>query len=117
MRLHGDMRPIDALPALSEEQVRALLAEVMPERIREDFERRHDADFSYEVPGVARFRVNMFRDRKGMGAVFRQIPIEIVTAEKLGLPKAIEYDVPTEVVHAGAPYQASFLARIDSSNH
>jgi twitching motility protein PilT len=50
---------------------------------------RHDTDFAYEIPGVARFRVNVFRDRHGVGAVFRQIPIEILTAKQLNLPEAV----------------------------
>jgi twitching motility protein PilT len=89
MRVHGDMRPIDALPAFTEEQVQALLAEVMPERVHAEFERRHDADFSYEVPGVVRLRGNAYRSRRGVGAVFRVVPARIRTAEELNLPQAV----------------------------
>jgi twitching motility protein PilT len=53
------------------------------------FEEMHDTDFAHEIPGVARFRVNVFLDRFGMGAVFRQVPVEIITAEKLGLSKEV----------------------------
>src|SRR5262249_25587088 len=59
------------------------------EKASRDFEALSDADFAYEIPGLARFRVNVFRDRKGAGAVFRQIPIEIVPAETLGLSRAV----------------------------
>src|SRR4029078_13669803 len=49
----------------------------------------HDTDFAYEVPGLARFRANIFMDRKGKGAVFRVIPSKILTAEQLNLSQAI----------------------------
>ena len=63
----------------------ALLWPIAPERNREEFERRHDTDFAYEIAGVARFRCNVFVDRKGMGGVFRLIPSKIMTAEEMGL--------------------------------
>ena len=62
-----------------------LLEPIMPEASRKEFAQSHDADFAYEIPGLARFRANVFADRKGRGAVFRVIPSEILTAEKLGL--------------------------------
>jgi twitching motility protein PilT len=61
----------------------------MPPRALEEFDRRHDADFAYEIKGLARFRANIFMDRKGMGGVFRIIPSKILTAEQLGLSKHI----------------------------
>ena len=61
----------------------------MPAKNQEEFERRNDSDFAYEIPGLARFRANIFADRKGMGGVFRIIPTKILTAEQLGLSKAI----------------------------
>jgi Tfp pilus assembly pilus retraction ATPase PilT len=69
--------------------VAALLQAVMPTYNAVQFEKLHDTDFAYEIPGVARFRANVFMDRFGMGAVFRQIPVEIVTAEKLGLSREV----------------------------
>src|SRR5258705_1429579 len=63
----------------------ALLEPIIPERNREEFERRHDSDFAYEIAGLGRFRSNIFMDRKGPGAVFRVIPSKILTAEDLGL--------------------------------
>jgi twitching motility protein PilT len=65
------------------------LYEVTPARNREEFERRHDTDFAIAIPGVSRFRANLFRDRHGPGAVFRAIPFEIRTPEELGLPKSV----------------------------
>jgi twitching motility protein PilT len=62
-----------------------LLDPIMPAKNREEFERRRDTDFAYEIGGLGRFRANVFMDRKGRGAVFRVIPSKILTAEDLGL--------------------------------
>ncbi len=74
---------------LNQESMRVLLHSIMPDANKEEFEERNDTDFAYEIPGLARFRANVFRDRKGMGGVFRIIPTDILTAEDLGLSKAI----------------------------
>jgi twitching motility protein PilT len=74
---------------LTPEVMDELLHSIMPERNQIEFEERSDTDFAYEIPGLARFRCNVFMDRKGMGAVFRIIPSKILTAEQLGLSKAI----------------------------
>ena len=74
---------------LTPERIKELLTSIMPEKNREEFARRHDTDFAYEIPNLARFRANIFMDRKGMGGVFRIIPSKILTAEQLGLSKAI----------------------------
>jgi twitching motility protein PilT len=90
VRKDGKMRVLqqgDA--ALTAEVMRDMLTSIMPAKNQEEFARRHDTDFAYEIPGLARFRCNIFMDRKGMGAVFRIIPSKILTAEQLGLSKAI----------------------------
>ncbi|MEO6333678.1 MAG: type IV pilus twitching motility protein PilT [Pyrinomonadaceae bacterium] len=74
---------------LTPEVMEELLHSIMPERNQDEFENRNDTDFAYEIPGLARFRCNIFTDRKGMGGVFRIIPSKILTAEELGLSKAI----------------------------
>ncbi len=74
---------------LTPQRIKELLTAIMPEKNKEEFEQRHDTDFAYEIPGLARFRANIFMDRKGMGGVFRIIPSKILTAEQLGLSKAI----------------------------
>ena len=74
---------------LTPDLIAELLTSIMPEKNREEFARRSDTDFAYEILGLARFRCNVFRDRKGMGGVFRIIPSKILTAEDLGLSKAI----------------------------
>lgn len=88
MRVHGEIHFGTDQGVLSSADIGALVEEVMTEKARKDFAELRDADFAYEIPGLARFRVNVFEDRNGVGAVMRQIPIDIITAEKLGLPKA-----------------------------
>jgi twitching motility protein PilT len=86
IRRDGKMEPLDpGMGPLSPDDVSALLRPIMPETNREEYEKRHDTDFAYEIKGLARFRANMFLDRKGPGAVFRVIPAKILTAEQLGL--------------------------------
>ena len=89
IRESGDMVELGDHPVISRDQMKSLLKPIMPNHNIAQFEATHDTDFPYEISGLARFRANIFRDRFGMGAVFRQIPIEIVTAEKLGLSKAV----------------------------
>ncbi|RMH35200.1 MAG: type IV pilus twitching motility protein PilT [Acidobacteria bacterium] len=72
----------------SPERVRELLLSIMPERNREEFAERNDTDFSYQMP-QARFRSNVFMDRKGMGGVFRLIPTKIIPPGELGLSQAV----------------------------
>ncbi|HXI03055.1 MAG TPA: type IV pilus twitching motility protein PilT, partial [Candidatus Saccharimonadales bacterium] len=69
-------------------EIGRLLDAITPERYRERFAETGDADFSHEVPGLARFRCNRFNDRLGPGAVMRVIPVEIPSAEKLEVPRA-----------------------------
>jgi twitching motility protein PilT len=86
VRRDGEICPLEpAAPALDSATMTALLEPIMPEKNREEFSRRHDTDFAYEIPALARFRGNVFMDRKGPGAVFRVIPSKILTAEELGL--------------------------------
>ncbi|HBP18395.1 MAG TPA: type IV pili twitching motility protein PilT, partial [Planctomycetes bacterium] len=76
-------------PPLTSHELEQLFDEILPTPNREEFERENDTDFAYEIKGLARFRANLFRDRKGVGGVFRIIPSDILTAEKLGLSSAI----------------------------
>jgi twitching motility protein PilT len=86
VRKDGRMEALDSsASALTAEDIETLLAPIMPERNRKEFAERHDTDFAYEIPDLARFRANAFVDRKGPGAVFRVIPTKILTAEQLGL--------------------------------
>ena len=75
VRKDGQIIPLDAaFPALTDAALASLLEPIMPVRNHEEFQERHDTDFAYEVPSLARFRANVFMDRQGRGAVFRQIP-------------------------------------------
>jgi len=86
IRKDGSMTPLDPAAApLTPESIERLLDPIMPEKNRHEFHERHDTDFAYEIAGLARFRANIFMDRKGRGAVFRVIPTDILTAEQLGL--------------------------------
>ena len=89
IRLHGAMIPLNAEP-FTPAQVERLLVEIMPERIKAQFQETGDTDFAYELKGVGRFRCNAFRDRHGAGGVFRLIPPKILTAEELGLPEVVK---------------------------
>lgn len=88
VRVDGDLRPFD-LPKLSGEQIEDLLRPIMSPKTQKQFGDTSEADFSYFLPGQARFRVNMFKQRGETGAVMRRIPLEIPTVEKLGLPATI----------------------------
>jgi twitching motility protein PilT len=74
---------------LTPDSIKELLTSIMPAKNQEEFARRNDSDFAYEIPMLARFRANIFADRKGMGGVFRIIPTKILTAQQLGLSPAI----------------------------
>lgn len=88
IRLHGSMTPM-SLPPLPPEQITALINEIIPESQRENYWKTGDADFAYELTGVARFRTNVFRDRHGPGIVQRIIPTQIRSAKELGLPPSV----------------------------
>lgn len=94
VRIDGEIGPLFDEPVIGlagsgeridQQKVLALLHEVMREDQRREFEDRLEADFSYELSGVARFRVNAFHHNRGAGAVFRTIPSDVVTMEALGL--------------------------------
>ena len=89
VRHDGDVKVLPGRAVLAPADTERMLLPIAPERNREEFQRRHDTDFAYEIPGLARFRCNFFMDRKGMGGVFRVIPSRIMTAEEMGLPKEI----------------------------
>jgi twitching motility protein PilT len=89
IRHDGEIKPIPGRAVLSADDTERILFPIAPERNKEEFKRRNDTDFAYEIPGLARFRCNLFRDRKGVGGVFRQIPSKIMTAEDMGLSKEI----------------------------
>ncbi|MFZ5756430.1 MAG: type IV pilus twitching motility protein PilT [Pseudomonadota bacterium] len=89
IRVDGDVRRIN-LPPLQHKEVHALIYDIMNDKQRKDYEEFLETDFSFEVPGVARFRVNAFNQNRGAGAVFRTIPSKILTMEQLGMGKVFQ---------------------------
>ncbi len=88
-RIDGEMREIGEAKVLSETQVWEILEPALPDRNKEQFQADNDTDFAYNLPDVARFRVNLFRDHNGICAVMRVIPSRILTFEQLGLPEGV----------------------------
>ena len=104
IRVDGDVRRIN-LPALDHKQVHALIYDIMNDKQRKDFEEFLETDFSFEVPGVARFRVNAFNQNRGSGAVFRTIPSKVLSMEDLGMGEIFRKisDVPRGLVLVTGP--------------
>ena len=86
IRVDGDVRRIN-MPALEHKQVHSLVYDIMSDKQRRDYEEFLEIDFSFEIAGLARFRVNAFNQNRGAGAVFRTIPSEVLTLDDLGAPK------------------------------
>ncbi|MCX8027338.1 MAG: type IV pilus twitching motility protein PilT [Thermodesulfovibrionales bacterium] len=86
LRIRGDMERVE-YKVLEDDELRAMLYEIAPEDKIKIFEETGDVDFGYEIPGLARYRANFFRQKWGVGAVFRQIPSKVLTVDELGLPE------------------------------
>jgi twitching motility protein PilT len=86
MRINGELDRVAGQGVLVQDGLRQLLYEITPATKRDHFEATGDVDFGYEIPGLARFRANLFNQKYGCGAVFRKIPSKVLTAEELGLP-------------------------------
>jgi twitching motility protein PilT len=89
LRVHGELERVKYDP-LDDEHLRQMLYEIAPEQKIKTFEETGDVDFGYEIPNVARFRANYFMQKYGCGAVFRQIPTKVLTADDLGLPPILK---------------------------
>ncbi|MEO6906366.1 MAG: type IV pilus twitching motility protein PilT [Abditibacteriaceae bacterium] len=89
MRVQGRMITLDDYTRNQNESLKKMLFSITPKRNQEEWEATHDTDFAYEIPGLARFRCNLFSDRHGIGGVFRLIPTKVLTVQELGLPKAM----------------------------
>jgi twitching motility protein PilT len=85
IRVDGDIRRID-IPALEHKEVHALVYDIMNEKQRKNYEEFFETDFSFEVANLARFRVNVFNQHRGAGAVFRTIPSKVLSLEELNCP-------------------------------
>ena len=88
LRLRGQLQKVKFKP-FEHDELKALLYEITPEAKVKEFEETGDVDFAHEVPGLARYRVNFFMQHRGIAAVFREIPQEIMTVEQLGLPERL----------------------------
>ncbi len=88
VRIHGEMRRIE-VPALTKEELHNMLYDILNDQQRKKFEEVHELDFSIELKGIARFRVNAFCQQRGDAIAFRIIPSKIMTLEQLGLPKIL----------------------------
>jgi twitching motility protein PilT len=86
IRVHGDIRRIN-VPPLAHEDVHAMVYDIMSDSQRKVYEEHLECDFSFEIPNLARFRVNAFVQQRGAGAVFRTIPSGVVTLESIKAPK------------------------------
>ena len=84
IRVDGDIRRVN-VPAMSHKEVHALVYDIMNDKQRRDYEEFLEVDFSFELPGLARFRVNAFNHNRGAGAVFRLIPSQVLTLDELGM--------------------------------
>lgn len=86
IRVHGDVRRIN-LPPMEHQDVHAMVYDIMNDMQRKTYEETLECDFSFEIPNLARFRVNAFNQNRGAGAVFRTIPSKVLTLEDLAAPK------------------------------
>ncbi|PLY16534.1 MAG: twitching motility protein PilT [Sedimenticola sp.] len=104
IRVDGDIRRIN-VPALEHKVVHGLVYDIMNDKQRKDFEEFLETDFSFEIPGLARFRVNAFNQDRGAGAVFRTIPSKVLTLEDLGCPETFKeiISVPRGLVLVTGP--------------
>ncbi len=104
IRVDGDVRRIN-LPAMEHKEVHSLIYDIMNDKQRKDYEEFLETDFSFEVPGVARFRVNAFNQNRGAGAVFRTIPSKVLTMDDLGMSQVFKdiAEVPRGLVLVTGP--------------
>jgi twitching motility protein PilT len=89
LRVNGDLKKLDH-PPLTKEEVHGLVYDIMSDAQRKNFQETCECDFSFALGDVARFRVNVFMQRKGEGAVFRTIPSKILSLEELGMPPILK---------------------------
>jgi len=104
IRVDGDMRRVN-VPPLEHKVVHGLVYDIMNDKQRKDYEEFLETDFSFEIPGLARFRVNAFNHDRGAGAVFRTIPSKVLSLEDLGCPDTFKriIDVPRGIVLVTGP--------------
>jgi len=89
-RIHGELKRMTDSDMLVNSRLEAMLAAIMPERNKYEYREVNDTDFAYEIPGLARFRCNAFRDHHGAGGVFRVIPHKVATVEEMGITPEVQ---------------------------
>jgi twitching motility protein PilT len=89
IRVHGTLTRLDGFPAFEADDTRSLLYRILSSEQQKHFEIKRQLDFAYSIPGLARFRVNVFYQREAVGGAFRVIPTDIKSAEELGLPPVL----------------------------
>ncbi len=104
IRVDGDVRRIN-LPPLEHKELHDMIYDIMNDYQRKEYEENYEIDFSFEIPGLARFRVNAFNQNRGCGGVFRTIPTEILTFEDLNCPAVFKdiIDVPRGLILVTGP--------------
>ncbi len=104
IRVHGDIRRIN-VPPLDHTQVKSMIYDIMSDAQRKAYEEHLEADFSFDLPNVARFRVNAFNQNRGAAAVFRSIPSKVLTLEELEAPRIFKdiSDNPRGIVLVTGP--------------
>jgi twitching motility protein PilT len=90
MRIDGEIVRLEGYDTIENDMMEAMLRAIMPGRSRQEFADTNDTDFAYEMEGLARFRCNALRERRGAAGVFRVIPTEVVTVEQLGIPPELQ---------------------------
>jgi twitching motility protein PilT len=122
IRVDGDVRRIN-VPPLDDKTVQTMLYDIMSDKQRKDFEEFLETDFSFEIPGLARFRVNVFNHNRGVGGVFRTIPSTILSLEELGTPPVFKpiAEYPRGIVlvtgPTGSGKSTTLAAMIDYKNN
>jgi twitching motility protein PilT len=89
LRIHGSLAPMEDQPLLTPPVIQRMIYAILTQKQRETFEEELELDFAYALPGRARFRVNIYRQRDALGAAFRIIPYEIKSLEELGVPPGV----------------------------
>jgi twitching motility protein PilT len=122
LRIRGELERIK-YKELDNDNLKAMLYEITPEHKVKVFEETGDVDFAYEIPGLARYRANFFRQKNGVAAVFREIPDKILTCKDLGLPPVIRQlaTLPRGLVlvtgPTGSGKSTTLAAIIDEANN
>ncbi len=122
IRVDGDVRKLN-IPAFDAKDVNALVYDIMNDRQRKEYEENLEVDFSFEVPNLARFRVNAFNQNRGPAAVFRTIPSKILSLDDLGCPDIFRdiSDTPRGLVlvtgPTGSGKSTTLAAMVDYINH